>query len=321
VFFSISDLIGVGNTNFVPAGTQQFTATVIGLPSNLGSHTYTVTYPASFDVNHDDDVTLVLSTATSQSPTIACPAPIVTNLAPCQAGVSVAFSTSVTGVPYPVVTCLLGTNIITSPFVFPPGTNTVSCTASNASGTDSCSFTVTVLPAPAPVPAATVQLGTPQNTSASFPAAKLAAKGKSPSGNPLNVSAVSATSTNNGTIILVGGVITYTPPAGFVGQDAFSYTLSDGCESAQGTVTVTITPNNTAAHNSISITISGSTRALVFAGIPGQNYVVQWASSPTGPWSDLTAPITAGASGLILYNDTTAPMPPQRYYRTRVSSP
>ena len=36
--------------------------------------------------------------------------------------------------------------------------------------------------------------------------------------------------------------ITYTPEPGFLGQDAFTYTISDGVLTSQGTITVTVTP-------------------------------------------------------------------------------
>ncbi len=43
----------------------------------------------------------------------------------------------------------------------------------------------------------------------------------------LTLTAVSATSTAGGTVTLVGGVVTYTPLAGYIGQDSFTYTITD----------------------------------------------------------------------------------------------
>lgn len=84
-------------------------------------------------------------------PSVTCPANIVTNSpsGPCQP-VTVAFSATATGLPVPTIVYRRSGSIITSPFSFPLGTNTVTCTASNSAGTNSCTFTVTVLPGPAP---------------------------------------------------------------------------------------------------------------------------------------------------------------------------
>ncbi len=45
----------------------------------------------------------------------------------------------------------------------------------------------------------------------------------------------------NGSVVLEGGIITFTPDAGFRGEASFNYTVYDGDLSSQGTVTVTVT--------------------------------------------------------------------------------
>ena len=84
------------------------------------------------------------------APTITCPSINDRNTDPGQCTASVTFTTTVTGSPAPTVVCLTtggplpnGTSV-TSPFSFPVGTSTVQCTANNACGSASCSFTVTV---------------------------------------------------------------------------------------------------------------------------------------------------------------------------------
>ena len=47
-------------------------------------------------------------------------------------------------------------------------------------------------------------------------------------GDPLLVTAVSATTSAGGTVSLVDGKVIYTPPAGFSGNDTFTYTVRDG---------------------------------------------------------------------------------------------
>jgi ELWxxDGT repeat protein len=51
----------------------------------------------------------------------------------------------------------------------------------------------------------------------------------------------------NGTVSLTqDGSFTYTPNAGFVGTDAFVYSITDGVLTGSGTVSITVTPGNTA---------------------------------------------------------------------------
>jgi PKD repeat protein len=75
----------------------------------------------------------------------------MTNNAPGQCAQTLAFAPITTGNPTPTVTCRIGAVVISSPTAFPVGTTTVSCTASNAAGTASCSFTVAVQDAEPPV--------------------------------------------------------------------------------------------------------------------------------------------------------------------------
>jgi len=57
----------------------------------------------------------------------------------------------------------------------------------------------------------------------------------------LTVTAVSAVTTEGGFVMLIGGVVTYTPPADFRGTDSFTYTVTDSGDPAlSATATVTI---------------------------------------------------------------------------------
>jgi hypothetical protein len=77
-------------------------------------------------------------------PTIQCPDNIVMASDPEGCSRSVTFAPVASGSPIPTVRCRIGTDPIVSPHVFSVGTTTVSCTASNANGTNICSFTVTI---------------------------------------------------------------------------------------------------------------------------------------------------------------------------------
>jgi len=61
-------------------------------------------------------------------------------------------------------------------------------------------------------------------------------------GNDLSIVSVSAVA--NGTAVISGTTILYTPDPDFIGTDAFTYTISDGDLTATASVTVTVTPVN-----------------------------------------------------------------------------
>lgn len=60
-------------------------------------------------------------------------------------------------------------------------------------------------------------------------------------GDVLTISGVSSPTTQGGTVVInPDGTLSYTPSAGFVGVDSFTYTVSDGKATAMGTVSVTV---------------------------------------------------------------------------------
>jgi hypothetical protein len=231
------------------------------------------------------------------------------------------FAPVVGGNPTPTLVCTFDGNIITSPFSFPVGTNVVTCTASNISGMQTCSFTVTVVDTNLPV-AGPNSLGTYENQTAAVSVAKMLIRDSAPSGGTLSISSVVPTTPSGGSVSLGGGLITYVPPANYFGLDSITYTLSDGCGTVPGTINVEVLSTNLPAKNQVSITQTVSGTTVVFAGVPGATYVVQSSSAVTGPWTNLSCPIIAAANGSVQYTDTTSPPPPTRYYRIQyVSGP
>ena len=95
----------------------------------------------------------------------------------------------------------------------------------------------------------------------------------SESGQTLTVTAVSATSTQGGTVSLSGGNITYTPPANYFGADSFTYTVTDNGttdgspdpQSANGTVNVTVTAVNDPPSATADAVTATEDTLLVFA--------------------------------------------------------
>jgi hypothetical protein len=194
------------------------------------------------------------------------------------------------------------------------GVSTVTCTAANSAGSQSCSFTVTVLEINPPV-AGTFSISPNEGASESIPVAKLLSVDQSPSGGPLSIASVTSPTANGGQVTLGNGLLIYTSAPNFVGNDAIDYVLSDGCGTAPGAISVTVVSANAPSQNGLTVQMSGGKAILQFHGIPGQAYYIQQASSVTGPWTDLPGtPVTANSLGLIAYTVTTPTSP--SFYRT-----
>jgi hypothetical protein len=139
-----------------------------------------------------------------------------------------------------------------------------------------------------------------------------------PDGDPLTLIALDTTSTEGGTILLDNGWVCYSPPTGFNGADTFTYTLSDDEGNlAVNTVTVVMEgANNGPTRNIIAIATLPSGHKLVsFIGIAGRTYRIEWTADLASPsWQTLTTQV-AGTNGCFEYEDTTEPLPAQRFYR------
>ncbi len=129
--------------------------------------------------------------------------------------------------------------------------------------------------------------------------------------------AVSATSTNGGTVLRSGNWIYYTPLAGFTNVDAFSYTLSDGRGSnVTGTVLVNIKVDNSMAQNLAITQFAPHQFQLRFNGIPGRTYHIQHTDSLSPiEWLPLGLG-TANELGIFEYIDTTPEGVTERFYRS-----
>jgi hypothetical protein len=69
----------------------------------------------------------------------------------------------------------------------------------------------------------------------------------------------------------------------------------------------------------IKVWVIGGQVHLRFTGIPGRTYVIERASSVTGPWRPNSQPlavITMPLDGVVEFVDTAAPSAPQFFYRT-----
>ena len=110
-----------------------------------------------------------------------------------------------------------------------------------------------------------------------------------PDGDPLTI--VATTPPANGTLVVSGNSVTYTPGAGFSGSDSFTYTINDGRGgSATATVTVTVAP----APNQPPVAVDDN--ATTFSGQPVTIPVLANDSDPDGDPLVITS-VTAPASG------------------------
>jgi|GEM_PF-1247577 len=111
-----------------------------------------------------------------------------------------------------------------------------------------------------------------------------------PDGDALTITAVGTPA--HGTVSLVGGTITYTPTAGYVGADSFTYTVSDGKGGTKtGTVNVTVQGANQAP---VAVNDSATTSA-------GQAVTFNPLSNDSDPDGDtlVISSVGAAANGIV----------------------
>ena len=114
---------------------------------------------------------------------------------------------------------------------------------------------------------------------------------------------------------MVGNAITFTPAAGFSGLDLFTYTVTDGCNTATGSVFVTVLDTANSSANRIGDILLDTDGAHVrFAAIPGFTYLVERADV-SADWA-VVGSVLAATDGLMEFLDQNPP-PGAVYYRTR----
>jgi hypothetical protein len=175
--------------------------------------------------------------------------------------------------------------------------------------------TLTVLCTNTPV-ANTDEIGVLENHSVIITTEKLLANDTDSGDAMLAVVNVSALSTNGGTVAMNENAITFTPAAGFNGVDLFTYTLSDGCNTATGSVLVTVLDIASPSANRIGDLLLDTDGAHVrFAAIPGFTYAIE-RSSTNESWTAIGSVVTP-PTGIIEFLDQNPPSG-AIYYRTRV---
>jgi len=153
-----------------------------------------------------------------------------------------------------------------------------------------------------------------KDRSVKIPIATLLSNDSDPEGaTPVFVS-VAASSSLGAILRRVGSWIEYSAVAGVNGDDSFTYTISDGTSTSEGTVTVTVARPESQTVN-LSVVVQGVDAQLLVSGIPGRSYQIQATSDLTSPviWIDLGSPQVADSAGRVVYTDVNPVSP--RFYR------
>ena len=139
------------------------------------------------------------------------------------------------------------------------GTDTFTYTASDGSATSNAATVAISVLNQAPV-AANDNASTNQGKPVAIP---VLSNDQDPDGDPISVTGVSAP-TNGSVVLSSNGIVTYTPKAGFVGTDTFTYQATDGASvSAAATVTVVVNAATNTAPVATNDLATASKGALV----------------------------------------------------------
>jgi len=145
----------------------------------------------------------------------------------------------------------------------------------------------------------------------------LVANDSDPDGDQIFLDSVETSSLFKGSVVENDGLITYTPPAGYVGLDAFTYTINDGIWGGTGTGTVYIdvtAPVASGPPGQLSLALVDGVMIGSFSGSPGATYGLQRSTTlALESWTTVASAV-APESGLVSIND---PAPPagRAFYR------
>ena len=250
-------------------------------------------------------------TTDTNAPVLACPPNSVVTIPAGQSESAVTYAVTATDdVSVPTVTCTPA-----SGSTFAAGTYTVICTATDEAGnTSTNSFTLEVNRQPQ---ARETALGTMANLARTVTSATILRNATDEDGDVLTLTEVGATSANGGQVTISGGSVTYTPARDFVGNDSFTYTVTDSHGGiATGTVAMTVWDKNDPTMNRISSVSAAPQGATVsFTGIPGLVYTIERSADlNTSTWTAIGT-VTAPEQGFAQFTDA-APLAGSAFYRT-----
>jgi hypothetical protein len=229
--------LAAGNVTFTPAadfvGVGSFRVTVSdGALTDAGIVTVTVVTASDPPSASDDTLTTAEDT-----PVVVTVAALVANDSDPD-GDTLAI-TAVGGAVHGAV-ALVGGRVTFTPDANFAGAASFTYTVSDGGATDTGTVRVTVTPVnDAPV-AVRDEVVADNEVAEVVSVAMLVGNDTDVDGGALVITAVSEESVQGGTVTLGNGRVTYRAPAGFVGNDRFSYVVSDGAASAAGSVDVSV---------------------------------------------------------------------------------
>ncbi|WP_158621251.1 fibronectin type III domain-containing protein [Dyella dinghuensis] len=237
------------------------TCTVTANQAGDGSHTAAAQVNLAVTISNPPPPTASNVSANTNYNTVA-----TINLSSAIAGIDVT-SVAIAKTPQHGTTTVSGESVTYTPSpTFYGGTDSFTYTATNPGGTSSpAAVTITVVPSAVPVAAADT-VATTAGTPVSIEA-ESGATGPQPF-----VGVGVATQPSHGSATANGEQITYTPAAGFVGTDTFTYFVSNHFgESQPATITVTVTAAGSAAGHTKTVITSPGTPVSVNLGsiVPG----------------------------------------------------
>lgn len=158
-----------------------------------------------------------------------------------------------------------------------------------------------------------------QGRAATVSLAKLLARASDDDGHALSVTGVESVSEAGGSVTLGEHTLTYTPPAGYIGQDSFEVTISDEAgASVTATVVVNVTapaPGNGSNFAGMEVREGGEV-VLLFYGIPGREYTLQFSIDLIN-WENRET-VTAAENGRLEFTDIPPVPGDSGFYRTVV---
>ena len=220
-------------------GTEVITYTVSdGTDTATGTLTVTVTPVNDAPVAVADTATVLEDAATTSIDVIA-------NDTDVDLGNILSLTTVSTPGTGTVSISLDGVSVDYTPSADFNGTEVITYTVSDGTDTATGTLTVTVTPVN-DAPEAIADTATVSEDSATTSIDVIANDTDVDLGNILSLTTVSTPGTGTVSINLDGVSVDYTPSADFNGTEVITYTVSDGTDTATGTLTVTVTPVNDA---------------------------------------------------------------------------
>jgi len=146
---------------------------------------------------------------------------------------------------------------------------------------------------------------------------KLLSRAYDPDGALMAITAVSppTNALNGASTVLNSGNIAYTPAPLFVGQDLFTFTITDGNSMTKVVnALITVTSSNAPSLNIVARSGTAGNYSVSLVGVPGTVYTVEAASSVEGPWTKVGNTPTVPTTGRVTYTDSYVGS--LRFYRT-----